>query len=38
MKIKDFAVERWMDLSETKCTYNLAETYVESLTVDQFRY
>ncbi|TCG05528.1 aminotransferase [Paraburkholderia steynii] len=35
MKIKDFGVERWMDLYETKCTYNLAETCVESLTVDQ---
>ncbi|SAL80244.1 transaminase [Caballeronia terrestris] len=35
MKIKDFGVERWMDLYETKCAYNLAETCVESLTVDQ---
>ncbi|MGF6546701.1 aminotransferase [Paraburkholderia youngii] len=35
MKIKDFGVERWMDQYETKCTYNLAETCVESLTVDQ---
>lgn len=35
MKIKDFGVERWMDEYETKCTYNLAETCVESLTVDQ---
>jgi aspartate/methionine/tyrosine aminotransferase len=35
MKIKDFGVERWMDLYETRCTYNLAETCVESLTVDQ---
>ena len=35
MRIKDFGVERWMDLYETKCTYNLAETCVESLTVDQ---
>ena len=35
MKIRDFGVERWMDLYETKCTYNLAETCVESLTVDQ---
>ncbi|CAB3672124.1 Capreomycidine synthase [Paraburkholderia sediminicola] len=35
MKIKDFGVERWMDLYETQCTYNLAETCVESLTVDE---
>ncbi|PQV54009.1 hypothetical protein B0G83_101191 [Paraburkholderia sp. BL21I4N1] len=35
MKIRDFGVERWMDQYETKCTYNLAETCVESLTVDQ---
>ncbi|MFL9918483.1 aminotransferase [Paraburkholderia fungorum] len=35
MKIKDFGVERWMDLYENQCTYNLAETCVESLTIDQ---
>ncbi|WP_341316836.1 aminotransferase [Paraburkholderia sp. IMGN_8] len=35
MKIKEFGVERWMDLYENQCTYNLAETCVESLTVDQ---
>lgn len=35
MKIKEFGVERWMDLYETKCLYNLAETCVESLTVEQ---
>jgi aspartate/methionine/tyrosine aminotransferase len=35
MKIKEFGVERWMDLYEHHCTYNLAETCVESLTVDQ---
>ena len=35
MKIKEFGVERWMDLYENRCTYNLAETCVESLTVDQ---
>jgi Aspartate/tyrosine/aromatic aminotransferase len=35
MKIKDFGVERWMDLYETQCTYNLAETCVESLTIDE---
>jgi aspartate/methionine/tyrosine aminotransferase len=35
MKIKEFGVERWMDLYETKCTFNLAETCVESLTIDE---
>jgi aspartate/methionine/tyrosine aminotransferase len=35
MKIKEFGVERWMDLYENQCTYNLAETCVESLTIDQ---
>ncbi|MEX3845460.1 aminotransferase [Paraburkholderia sp. BR10882] len=35
MKIKEFGVERWMDQYENHCTYNLAETCVESLTVDQ---
>ncbi|MFM0198406.1 aminotransferase [Paraburkholderia fungorum] len=35
MKIKDFGVERWMDLYENQCTYNLAETCIESLTIDQ---
>lgn len=35
MKIKDFGVERWMDLYENQCKYNLAETCVESLTMDQ---
>ncbi|RDK02818.1 aminotransferase [Paraburkholderia lacunae] len=35
MKIREFGVERWMDLYENQCTYNLAETCVESLTVDQ---
>ncbi|MET3623903.1 hypothetical protein ABIC49_005551 [Burkholderia ambifaria] len=25
MKIKEFGVERWMDLYENRCTYNLAE-------------
>lgn len=35
MKIKDFGVERWMDIYENQCTYNLAETCVESLTIDQ---
>jgi aspartate/methionine/tyrosine aminotransferase len=35
MKIKEFGVERWMDLYETKCEFNLAETCVESLTIDE---
>jgi aspartate/methionine/tyrosine aminotransferase len=35
MKIEKFGVERWMDLYETKCTYNLAETCVASLTVEE---
>lgn len=33
MKIEEFGVERWMDLYENRCRYNLAETCVESLTV-----
>lgn len=35
MKIKDFGVEIWMGLYENDCEYNLAETCVESLTVEQ---
>jgi aspartate/methionine/tyrosine aminotransferase len=35
MKIKEFGVEIWMNNYETKCRYNLAETCVESLTVQQ---
>ena len=35
MQIKDFAVEQWMNEWETKCTYNVAETCVYSLTLDQ---
>ncbi|HAE41449.1 MAG TPA: aminotransferase, partial [Clostridiales bacterium] len=35
MKIKDFGVEIWMNLYENDCDYNLAETCVESLTVEQ---
>jgi aspartate/methionine/tyrosine aminotransferase len=35
MKIREFGVEIWMNLYETICQYNLAETCVESLTVDQ---
>ena len=33
MKIKPFGVEQWMDLYETKCKYNIAETCVDSLTL-----
>jgi aspartate/methionine/tyrosine aminotransferase len=32
MLIEPFGVERWMDLYETRCDYNLAETCVDSLT------
>ena len=35
MKIMPFGVEQWMDLYETKCTYNLAETCVDSLSLDE---
>lgn len=35
MKIKDFEVERWMDAYETKCEINIAESCVDSLTVDE---
>jgi aspartate/methionine/tyrosine aminotransferase len=35
MKIKDFGVEIWMNTYENDCKYNLAETCVESLTVDE---
>lgn len=34
MKIKDFGVEIWMNLYENDCAYNLAETCVESVTVE----
>lgn len=33
MHITPFGVERWMDLYETRCTYNLAETCVDSLSL-----
>ena len=33
MRIEPFGVEIWMNRHETRCTYNLAETCVESLTV-----
>lgn len=35
MKIAAFGVEQWMNEYETRCTYNLAETCVESLTLAQ---
>lgn len=35
MKIREFGVEIWMNDYENTCRYNLAETCVESLTVDQ---
>lgn len=34
MKIKDFGVEIWMNLYENNCEHNLAETCVESMTVN----
>ncbi len=33
MKIEPFGVEQWMNAWETKCTFNLAETCVASLTL-----
>lgn len=35
MKIKEFGVEMWMNEYENNCIYNLAETCVESLTVEE---
>lgn len=35
MKIRDFGVEIWMNRYETQCELNLAETCVESLTVEE---
>ncbi|SIT45085.1 Aspartate aminotransferase [Paraburkholderia piptadeniae] len=35
MQIREFGVERWMDLYEHHCELNLAETCVESLTVGE---
>lgn len=35
MEIKDFAVEQWMNDWETKCKFNVAETCVYSLSLDQ---
>ena len=35
MDIEPFAVEMWMNEWETKCEWNLAETCVESLTIEE---
>ncbi len=35
MKIKTFKVERWMNDNEENCTYNLAETCIDSLTIKE---
>ena len=35
MKIREFGVEMWMNAYENKCAYNLAETCVASLTLEQ---
>ena len=35
MKIRDFGVEIWMNTYENNCTYNLAETCVHSLSVEE---
>ena len=35
MQIQPFAVEEWMNEFETRCDYNLAETCVESLSIEQ---
>ena len=35
MKIEAFGVEQWMNDWETKCAYNVAETCVESITVEE---
>jgi aspartate/methionine/tyrosine aminotransferase len=35
MKIREFGVEIWMNEFENNCIYNLAETCVESLTIEQ---
>ena len=35
MRIQDFGVEIWMNRWETSCRYNLAETCVDSVTVEE---
>ena len=35
MKIKPFAVEEWMNAYETQARYNIAETCVDSVSIDE---
>jgi aspartate/methionine/tyrosine aminotransferase len=35
MRIRDFGIEIWMNRWETRCRYNLAETCVDSVTVEE---
>ncbi|MCP4469967.1 MAG: aminotransferase, partial [Gammaproteobacteria bacterium] len=35
MKIRPFGIEQWMNEFENHCAYNLGETCVASLTVEQ---
>ena len=35
VKIQPFAVEEWMNAYETRCRYNIAETCVDSISLDQ---
>ena len=35
MKIATFKVEEWMNLNETKAKYNIAETCVDSVSLDE---
>jgi aspartate/methionine/tyrosine aminotransferase len=35
VRIRDFGVETWMNRWETRCSYNLAETCVDSVTVEE---
>ena len=35
MKIRPFAVEEWMNAYETGARYNIAETCVDSISVDE---
>jgi aspartate/methionine/tyrosine aminotransferase len=35
MRIEPFGVEQWMNAWETRCAWNLAETCVDSLTLDE---
>ena len=34
VKIKPFAVEEWMNAYETQARYNIAETCVDSVSID----